>query len=487
MSALIRKEILDTILSIRFVMATLLCVAIIPLGAYVNLKEYEQRLTDYQRSVKLYKDRSEGKISESFQASAYRPPSVLSIFSVGIEQLIPNKVVTSREGEIYTTNEHPITNPQSSLFGKVDLMFNVSFVLTLLAFIFTFNSISGEKEHGTLRSILSNPVPRSKIFLSKIAAGYIVLLIPFLVSIIIALILLNTWGNVSIFSVDIFPSFLVMLVVTLLFLLSMVLLGLLISALTHTSASSIISLIFVWAILVLFIPKISPMVAEVVHPLKSRQVLELEHSLIRQNIGAELVKQRRELYNKLAAQYGTDPYEGSYKQGADSTAKEANAAYLVGAKALESESEKEINAEIAKIDQEYKNRSEVQSNLATNLSRISPVSCYGYIISEIAATGVLEMKNFERQSEQFQQHVKETLYDRMSENVYNTGWGGTVTGWQYAPGFDPKKAPLPDLAYHHVTLSEALSPEMVDVVLLILFNLIFFAAGHAIFQRYDVR
>ena len=55
------------------------------------------------------------------------------------------------------------------------------------------------------------------------------------------------------------------------------------------------------------------MIAEVIRPLKSRQVLELEHSLIRQNLGTELDKKRRELYNKLAAEYGKDLYEGRIK------------------------------------------------------------------------------------------------------------------------------------------------------------------------------
>jgi len=40
---LIKKEIIETILDLRFVIVTLLCVVLIPLGMYVSIKDYEQR------------------------------------------------------------------------------------------------------------------------------------------------------------------------------------------------------------------------------------------------------------------------------------------------------------------------------------------------------------------------------------------------------------------------------------------------------------
>ena len=60
LATLILKEIHDTIINLRFLIATLLCLVLIPLGMYVSLSEYEQRFADYQDAMNLYQDRSEG-------------------------------------------------------------------------------------------------------------------------------------------------------------------------------------------------------------------------------------------------------------------------------------------------------------------------------------------------------------------------------------------------------------------------------------------
>ena len=298
-ATIIRKEILDAMKSFRFLIAVLLCMILIPLGMYVNLREYQQRQADYQEAVRLYQQRSNGNIDMDFPAEGYRPPSVLSIFSVGLEYFLPNKVVTARNGVLHLSNDQGINNPQSLLFGKVDLLFNVSFVISLLALIFTFNLIAGEKEEGTFRLVMANPVPRWKILLGKIVGNYVVLLVPFLIAILLSLVVLSLSGLVSFFSSIILPSFLVILVVSLLFILAMFNLGILISTLTHRSITAMVALLFVWTIFVLSLPRMSPMIAEIIYPVKSPQVLDLEKSLVRENYEKELDKKRREIYDNL--------------------------------------------------------------------------------------------------------------------------------------------------------------------------------------------
>jgi len=143
---------------------------------------------------------------------------------------------------------------------------------------------------------------------------------------------------------------------------------------------------------------------------------------------------------------------------------------------------------VINIDQEYKNALNIQSTIANTLSRLSPISCYYYAISEIAATGTLEMEIFDNQAKQFQQFVKETFYDNMIKKTYNVGEGeATVISWDYKGDFNPQNYKIPILQYRHTTLNEALNEEMIDIFLLIIFNLLFFVVGFLCFQRYDVR
>jgi hypothetical protein len=60
LSTLIKKEIIETILGLRFVIATLLCLVLIPLGMYVSIKDYEQRLGDYNTAIQQYEQRAGG-------------------------------------------------------------------------------------------------------------------------------------------------------------------------------------------------------------------------------------------------------------------------------------------------------------------------------------------------------------------------------------------------------------------------------------------
>ncbi len=148
----------------------------------MNLKEYEQRLADHHEAVELYQQRAERNITSSFQAEGYRPPSILSIFSVGLKlENFLHKIVRSRDGNFSMSNEANVSKRWSHLFGKIELLFNVSFVISLLMLIFSFNAINGEKEKGTNKFIISNPVLRWQIWMGKIIGNHKVLMIPFII------------------------------------------------------------------------------------------------------------------------------------------------------------------------------------------------------------------------------------------------------------------------------------------------------------------
>ena len=78
--------------------------------------------------------------------------------------------------------------------GNLDFLFIVGTVFSLLALLFTCDAVAGEKEAGTLRINLSNPLPRDVFLWSKLIGGYIVFVVPFLVSFLLGLLLLVGQG-----------------------------------------------------------------------------------------------------------------------------------------------------------------------------------------------------------------------------------------------------------------------------------------------------
>ena len=488
-NTLLLKEIQETIQTYRFIVVVLLCLILIPLGMYVTMKDYEQRLTEYRDSVRLYQERSEGRIRGNFRAEGYRPPSAMGVFSIGLEYLLPNKVVTSEDGKYQIKDSSGINNPHSQLFGKVDYLFIVGFVLSLLALIFTFSSISGEKESNTLRLIMSNPIPRWEILIAKSLGNYIVFIVPFITALIIGLLILSFHNIIQVFSLQFLNTFFLILLVTLLYTFSMFNLGMLISTLSHRSLTSIVTLLFVWVIMVLVVPKISPMIAEAIYPIKTLQVIQMEKDAIRNNLEGELDKKRRELFDKTMMDYGIDPgkFRSERESGTDSW-NSASTQYKKNAAILENEYQDKINSAIGGIEQDYATKRNTQTAISVNLSRISPVCCFTYVVTELSGTGLLELENFHERAKRFQEQVKNTIYDNyVRERYANTRgsmWGGTTT----VKGFDSKEVPVPHLSnYRHTTITEALETVFVDIVLLALFSILFFAGAFVSFLRYDVR
>ena len=54
-------------------------------------------------------------------------------------------------------------------------------------------------------------------------------------------------------------------------------------------------------------------------------------------------------------------------------------------------------------------------------------------------------------------------------------------------GFDPKRASIPDMRYQYTSLPEAVEAGWFDILLLFIFNILFFAVAFLRFRKYDVR
>src|SRR4030042_5958348 len=132
LKTLIRKEIHEALLSFRFLFGTLLCLVLIPLGVFISSREYQQRRIEYQESVRLYTERTQGQVYSNMEAVGFRPPSLLSVLSLGLEPFLPSKVTTPPDGDFRAGKDVEVGNPDSLLFGKVDLLFNIGFIISLL-------------------------------------------------------------------------------------------------------------------------------------------------------------------------------------------------------------------------------------------------------------------------------------------------------------------------------------------------------------------
>ncbi|MFC1537816.1 ABC transporter permease [Candidatus Latescibacterota bacterium] len=485
---LILKEIHESIITFRFFIVTLLCLILVPLGGYVTMKDYVKRNEVYHESVRLYEEQSQGRINANFNAEAYRPPSELSILAIGLEEDLPNKITTSRNGRFELTSQNETDNLLSRFFGKIDYLFIVSYVLSLVAFLFTFNAVSHEKESGTLRLMMSNSVPRWKIIIAKICGNYAVFLAPLIVTQTMLLLIMFT-GSEVVFSFDILIKTVVIFIAAYVFLLMMFTIGIFISIWTGRSTTSIMTLLFLWVFFVFVIPKTSPMLAEILYPVKSKQVVSMEIKMATDDIENELNEKRGELLDSVGEEVGVE-MNGMifFGQGDAEKRDEALARYNEIKGPLEQEYEDMKNNSIQNIETDYNNRLSMQTNIARNLARVSPVSCFMFLFSEIAGTGILENENVRENAVSFQNQVEQEIYDQININVYATSDGARIQMPQPREGVDQQKLPVPRLTeYRRATLSEIVTAEWADILLLFLYTILFFMISFVSFIRYDVR
>jgi len=482
LKTLIKKEITATVLDMRFVIATLLCVVLIPLGMYVSRKDYELRLAAYQREHQEYRQRYGNKVTSDVEAQGLRPPSILSIFASGIGPFMPDKVMTARSGLFRTVKEPIADNPHSFLFGKADFLFNVVFIVSLAALIFTFNSISGERETGTLRLMIANSIPRNQILLTKVVGNYVALLIPFILSVLIALLILDASPYVSIASSRVWPAFLVIIGVTFLFILGMVSLGICISSFTKQSIDSIVLAFFVWTTLVLAVPKVSPMVADILYPVESANVFDSNKRMIAEDIGHELIEEREALRIKCFEEYGAPESDMHSSRPATEAGRKANAKLDQEFAPIAERYQKRLADKLRQIEQDYMRRKNFRSSIAMNLSRLSPICSYTYILCEISGTGVTEPDNFTRNAQRYQDQMKQEIYDKII--VKRDRHGAT---YSRVEGFDQSKAVLPDMTYTYPTVTQALQANRLDILLLGLFTVLFCSLAFMRLNKYDVR
>jgi ABC-type transport system involved in multi-copper enzyme maturation permease subunit len=483
LKTLILKEITETVLDLRFAVTTLLFIVFIPLGMAVNSKDYERRLDDYKKEHQTFRDQHADHVDFQTKAEGFRPPSILSILASGLDPFLPSKVITSRWERWSTQGSDLTSNPLSLLLGKADFLFNMTFVVSLAALVFSFNAVSGERESGTLRLLIAHSIPRSQILLAKILGRTVVLVIPWSLSVLLALIVLVASPVVSLGSSDVWPALLTILGVSLLLILGMMCLGVCISAWTRQAMDSIVLLFLTWMLFVVVIPKVSPLIAQVIHPVEARAVVDLTIRITEDDIDKEFVKEMQQKNRQCFDEYGVRPdgvIIGSHPDdnSAKASAKYENEVFPV----LEEKYQLLTQKAVSNIEQDYRNRRKRQTLVAKTLSRLSPVSCFTYVVSSITKTGIAEPDNFLRNAQRYQDDMKEAIYNKAT--VTRRAGGYSI---KYPEGFDWKNAILPDMQYHYPTLVQSLNEVWPDILLLGLFNVLFFVLAFVGFNRYDVR
>ncbi len=502
LTTLIRRELLDNLMTFRFAAAVLIMLLLVVANTIVLIKDYEQRLASHNAAVKMHQRQLQEKKTYSAGAEklfADRPPNPLSIFNVGFDKQLGNEVGVSHTfvPSLWDAGMHSSDNPFMDMFVSIDIVFIFEVILSLLALIFAYATLAGEYERGTLRLVLTHSIPRGYILLAKYISAMLCLLVPLLMSLILTIILLMTTPTISLNTDDLLRIGGIIFT-TVVYLSVFYLIGMLISAATRRTRTALMLSMFVWGFLVLVYPNM--ILAVVPRPEAPQERSASAFNQIEQMW--EAFDRDRKHFLATDALPGEDwhfkimgsGWYGAYLWGTPDrlsyTYKSKMEAYTLNEKA-----EPRIphaqnyfgflgTQVVGTADRTWFIRKSALEDIfiqPANVERLYlkllPVGLYDTATQAWAGTDLLGVKDFFDAARRYRQHVIAYFYD---EEIFRS------RQWFSSDKGAAEWSNLPEFSFERVDVNTNAKRALPDVCLLLLMNLALFIVIFLIFVRSEV-
>lgn len=475
---LIEKELREQTGSPKFAMTFAICSVLILVSFFIGARNYVVSMEQYQAAITENTRQLEGSSTwAGITHTIYLPPQPLSALVGGISNDTGRSIRMSSGGELKAVNSRFNEEPMLAVFRFLDLEFLFSVVLSLFAVMFAYDAVNGEKERGTLRLALSNPVSRSTYIMGKLIGTFLALFIPLLIPVALGLLLLPLMG-VHLDS-DELIRLLMILGIGFLFFATFLVLSVMVSASTRHSSYSFLIMLVIWIGCVLIIPRTAVLMSARLVDVPTVDVVEKQ----KREYAAQLMTEDRAKMSNFKPDPSTPPEEmiGQFSQ-------------FMGELANEREIKtSEFNA---RLNEDRENRQRDQQRLAMNLARLSPATSMSLAMTQLAGTSISMKNRFSDQARDYQAVFRTFLEEKNPGSInmgggmvmrvtINQGSGGVRMGGSDEEKINPSELPL--FEYQDVNLSDVSRAAIPDIALLVGFGILFFVGAFVQFLRFDVR
>lgn len=273
---LARKEFLNNLLSSRFVIGFLLCLVLIPFSVLINIDAYRDRVGQHNIDfAAAEKATAEVRVYSALKPVIVFPPEPLGIFGKGLSAQVGNAVTIKLGTKPLLAEGAPAArdNPFLASFFSVDFVDIIAIIFSLLALLFSYDALTREKEDGTLRLQMANPLGRSRFLAGKVA-GILMTLLPIVVfCFLLGAVIVLASGDLAFSAVE-WARLALLIAFSLVYLIVFILLGLFVSSRSRTSVTSLVVCLFFWVVLIFLVPNLASTFAESFIPVQSRDNLE---------------------------------------------------------------------------------------------------------------------------------------------------------------------------------------------------------------------
>lgn len=504
---IIKRELFDHINSLRFILTVLILSALMVTNAVVHLRTHPKGVRNYSENVtnavNELKSRTElYTLARKGPGNLYKRPSSLAFIADGGDAYLPKNISngeswsTSGQGGEVKSNwwlNYGTVNPDATdlrpFATKIDWVFIITYLLSFIPLLFTFDALSGEREQGTLRLCLANPISRSILLIGKFLGTLITVLIPFVFAVLLnlAVISVDSWTQLS--AAD-WGRLGVILLIASCYAGIFVGLGLMVSAGTREPRVSLVVLLLIWVAAVIFMPStLGTLSTKWMPPVQTmdqfRDARKAALKQVNDDYGARMraVKEKKSpnlpSLSELQQLYETSP-----------EAAMAAAEKLRGAWESEGDEELALKAELISRDIETRERLNrerldaqvAQVQRARAVTRLSPAAIVQYALESMAGTGfnrhLQYLEHVHQHTKQFRQFIVET--DRA--DIQSPHFIGVPKGMSQKPVAGEAIPKFED----KIAFSDTFNTATLDLLLLVLLLGVFISGAFLVFIRSEV-
>ena len=460
-----KRELYDNLNSLRFALTTVLLLGLMLTNAVVHLREQPARGQKYLASVTNARNALEARADSLYELAQkgpgklYKKTSVLHFCAEGGDPFLSSAVEAHHyfweNGDLksfwqmrYPTATSNLTNIRPDV-TKIDWAFVIGYVLSLIALLFTFDSVAGERESGTLRLMLANSVPRHTVLIGKFLGALMSISIPFALAVLVNLLVFSMSSAIHL-SADAWGRLGIICFVALLYTCLFLTLGLLVSARVQRSAVSLVMLLLTWVTLVVFMPSVLALIASGFSAPMSNDELRV--------LQKQINDKHLEEYRSVLGRSRSEALHAGSKYVTHEAAEQER---LI---------EKRLNEQVAQVQH------------ARSITRVSPTAILQHLLESFAGTGFERHLQFLENAQRYASEYRKFIVDTDRGDPESLHLIGIRKAMSQKP-VRPESIPIFE---DTISLSRDFNTAAMDLLLLTLFFIVLLSGAYLAFVRIEV-
>ena len=312
-----QKEFISTLRDNRFMVLSVLVLLLLLAATLVGLHSYRSLQAERQVAQQTVNNQFANSVDRHphrmahYGSYAFRPKSSISFLDFGIDSFTGTSVFM----EAHRQNSVNFSQAQQSgsliRFGEITVAFVLQMLLPLLIIFLCFGAFTQEKETSTLKILLSQGVTLRQIAWGKIIGYSKVVALVAGPALLLAGLLLFYLGDFGV-EEGVLLKLLLFIVFYLIYFFIFIVLSVLVSALHQRSGSALITLLGIWILCCVIIPKAAANLGATLYTTPTKAQMDAEvHEEVAQGIDGHKAQDARAeaLKQQLLKKYGVKTVE----------------------------------------------------------------------------------------------------------------------------------------------------------------------------------